>query len=315
MHPRTVHACEDGEFEPFQQKTIMESSVSYSSSAEHEYLWYSTTSDLTSNIIDTIKSCKTDTYRLQVVEQHWNDPSIQVLDIIETFSTDAGMLDAFEILSKNPNNKSISISMLCCLTSGKARLKLLSMGIPPVKIVKTTRMFLSDKKKLQAVDIITKRHGPRLMSTMNVYHLLKQFESDKTRNKALQYICDRCGSVFFTCEDLDKLYNEELERLEAMDIFSHSHKKIKETLIASATTSIPPEKNSGMDGMCVICLSNKATRIAIPCGHVSHCETCNGDLATKGMSVLRTQSPLAISSTTCFICRGTVVQFIKILTP
>jgi len=47
------------------------------------------------------------------------------------------------------------------------------------------------------------------------------------------------------------------------------------------------------NGMCVVCVTKKSCMVIIPCGHLSLCESCSGQLRK------------------CPICRGDVTNFIK----
>ena len=49
--------------------------------------------------------------------------------------------------------------------------------------------------------------------------------------------------------------------------------------------------------LCCICLVNKSTHAAIPCGHLRYCEGCSSSL---------------MKSKNCFICRESVVSINKI---
>jgi hypothetical protein len=100
------------------------------------------------------------------------------------------------------------------------------------------------------------------------------------------------------------------EKQEAHEMLSHPS-DASEPLPGGSTAACslsPPQRDdeagAGRSGACLVCLSTAATRIAIPCGHVSHCEACEADMAAKKANL-----------TTCFVCRQSVVQFIKMLFP
>jgi len=87
-------------------------------------------------------------------------------------------------------------------------------------------------------------------------------------------------------KDLDNWSLHDLETIE--ESIRLMKKKVK-----SQRKKKEDEDESKSNGLCVVCVSNRSCMVIIPCGHLSLCESCSGQLKK------------------CPICRCDVINFIK----